>query len=334
MASNQIPRNGKCPCGSGRKYKLCCMDKDFEWVESDDGTVSRHIPVSDELRGILQQQADYQIAKHGKLQDRVFHDAPPLEHLEHWTVEAMRKGGIDPALIYAYEKTNGLILSVTNESRVSGKDVADWEAAIDEYEAKTGVKASRRRLNDDDLQAIMKNGPKERNPREMITRLAFRPPFEREEWQSWDMPTMFKQANVKEHHDRCINAAIESGRIGMYIDVFTLMALSEDLPRESEEDYRNALKVAEHRIYSAEEMNNALATVLESGGPEGVLPNSAAAFEFLYLVSDFVRAYAKESGFEAEVDDGCMKVQSLGMLAFIAAINTEFGLQEDPWKGE
>jgi hypothetical protein len=35
----------------------------------------------------------------------VFFDMPPLEHVKHEIVEGMKKAGLDPAIIYAYEKT-------------------------------------------------------------------------------------------------------------------------------------------------------------------------------------------------------------------------------------
>jgi hypothetical protein len=39
-------------------------------------------------------------------------------------------------------------------------DVAEWDAAIDAYDSETGTKATRRRLTDDDLVAVLANGPK------------------------------------------------------------------------------------------------------------------------------------------------------------------------------
>jgi len=27
IRSNKIPRNSSCPCGSGKKYKRCCINK-------------------------------------------------------------------------------------------------------------------------------------------------------------------------------------------------------------------------------------------------------------------------------------------------------------------
>ena len=36
-------RNDPCPCGSGKKYKKCCLDKDFEKTGSDDSLMKKLI---------------------------------------------------------------------------------------------------------------------------------------------------------------------------------------------------------------------------------------------------------------------------------------------------
>jgi hypothetical protein len=71
----------------------------------------------------------------------------------------MKKAGVEPALIYAFEKT-GLMVNSQNEQQMPDTDVAEWDAAIGEYEHETGTKAVRRRLNQDDLAAILAHGPK------------------------------------------------------------------------------------------------------------------------------------------------------------------------------
>ena len=37
-------RNDPCPCGSGKKYKKCCIDKDFEKTRSDNSLREKLIP--------------------------------------------------------------------------------------------------------------------------------------------------------------------------------------------------------------------------------------------------------------------------------------------------
>ena len=51
----KIPRNSPCPCDSGKKYKRCCWNKNFDWVESDDGTLGRSVPIPPELVEILKE---------------------------------------------------------------------------------------------------------------------------------------------------------------------------------------------------------------------------------------------------------------------------------------
>ncbi len=159
--ARKLSRNAPCPCGSGKKYKQCCYRKDFDFVEADDSTIGRQVKLSEELREVVKGLFESFKERHGREPgptDRLFDGAPPLEHIEHYTVEAMKKAEVEPALIYAYEQTS-LLLNEKNERLVTNADVAQWEAAIDAYEQKTGSKATRRRLNDDDFQGILDNSP-------------------------------------------------------------------------------------------------------------------------------------------------------------------------------
>src|SRR4051794_39430156 len=108
MARRRISRNAPCPCGSGKKYKHCCHGKDFEWQEDDEGTIYKSVPMSDDVRGVLDQQRQKFVEKFGREpgpDDPIFFNAPPVEQVEFQTIQAMKKAGIDPAFIYAYEKT-------------------------------------------------------------------------------------------------------------------------------------------------------------------------------------------------------------------------------------
>ncbi len=130
-------------------------------MESDDGTIGREIEMSEDLQDATRELMELFELRHGRKPgptDKLFDGAPPLEHIEHYTVEAMKKAGIDPALIYAYEQTS-LMLNERNERLVPESDVAEWEAAIDEYEGKTAKKATQRRITDDDFQRILEHGP-------------------------------------------------------------------------------------------------------------------------------------------------------------------------------
>jgi len=136
MPGKEYSRNGPCPCGSGKKYKHCCRKKGLEYVADDDGNVSKSIPISPEMGEIFREQREKFIAKFGRepgLNDPIFFDMPPAEHIEHRTVEAMKKVGIDPAIIYAYEQT-GRLVTEENQHLISDVDLDEWNAAIEEYE--------------------------------------------------------------------------------------------------------------------------------------------------------------------------------------------------------
>ena len=49
-------------------------------------------------------------------------------------VQAMKQAGLNPAIVYAFEKT-GLLVTEENQDMLSDSDLAEWEAAIREYEA-------------------------------------------------------------------------------------------------------------------------------------------------------------------------------------------------------
>jgi hypothetical protein len=135
MPPRKISRNAACPCESGKKYKQCCWDKGFDWMEDEDGSILKSVPMSDEMVGIVEEQRRRFIDQHGRApgpDDHVFFDMPPFEHVEHAMVEAMKQAGIDPAIAYAFEKT-GLLVTEANQSLISDADMAEWRAAIDEY---------------------------------------------------------------------------------------------------------------------------------------------------------------------------------------------------------
>ncbi|MDA1055708.1 MAG: hypothetical protein O3C40_35380 [Planctomycetota bacterium] len=62
---------------------------------------------------------------------------PHFEHAEHQMIELMEKVGIDPAIIYATEKT-GRLVTEENEDFLTDMELDEWSAAIEEYEAELG----------------------------------------------------------------------------------------------------------------------------------------------------------------------------------------------------
>jgi hypothetical protein len=50
-------------------------------------------------------------------------------------VEDMKAAGLDPAFIYAFERT-GLLVTEQNQHLIPDNDLAEWDAAVGEYERK------------------------------------------------------------------------------------------------------------------------------------------------------------------------------------------------------
>src|SRR5262245_29828335 len=91
-----------------------------------------------EVREALGQLRRAFIARHGREPepgDPLFPDMPHPEHLEAMMVEDMKAAGLDPALIYAFEKT-GLLVTEQNQHLIPENDLAGWDAAIEEYQRK------------------------------------------------------------------------------------------------------------------------------------------------------------------------------------------------------
>jgi hypothetical protein len=47
----------------------------------------------------------------------------------------MKAAGLDPAFVYAFEKT-GLLVTEQHQHLIPDEDLAEWGAAVEEYEAK------------------------------------------------------------------------------------------------------------------------------------------------------------------------------------------------------
>ena len=140
MSRKRISRNAPCPCGSGKKYKYCCYHKGFAWQEDDEGNVYKSVPMSSDVSEILDEQRQKFLDKYGREpgpNDPVFFDVPPQEHVEHEMVQAMKAAGFNQAFIYAFEKT-GLLVTEQNQHMLSDQDLAEWQDAIEEYQAKHG----------------------------------------------------------------------------------------------------------------------------------------------------------------------------------------------------
>jgi hypothetical protein len=138
VARQKLTRNAPCPCGSGRKYKHCCWGKGFDWVRDEEGHLLRQIPLSAEARALLEaqrQQFRQHFGRDPGPDDQIFVDAPPQEQAEHQIVEALKRAGVHPALIYAFEQT-GLLVTEDNEHLIPEEDLRAWSEAVARYHAR------------------------------------------------------------------------------------------------------------------------------------------------------------------------------------------------------
>jgi hypothetical protein len=66
MTRKKVFRHAPCPCGSDKKHNPCCYGKQFDWTEDEEGSVSREIPVSDELMDVLAMLRQEFVSRHGR----------------------------------------------------------------------------------------------------------------------------------------------------------------------------------------------------------------------------------------------------------------------------
>jgi hypothetical protein len=131
----KLSPNAQCPCGSGKKYKKCCIRKKFSWIENENGDIAKSIPMTLELREMLEEQFKRLREKFDRdpcPDDPVFFDQEPLEHAEFHAVQDLRRAGLAPEAVYAFEKT-GLLVTEMNQDYIPEKDPDDWDAAVEEY---------------------------------------------------------------------------------------------------------------------------------------------------------------------------------------------------------
>lgn len=131
-------RNQLCPCGSGRKYKTCCLGKPLNFEPTSTGGYSVGVPLSQVALEVLD-RGRQEFITHFEREpcngDPIFlakYLASP-EDLEIEGAELLGKSGASPALVYAYKKT-GYILTEENSKIATGAAIQEWEDAIREFE--------------------------------------------------------------------------------------------------------------------------------------------------------------------------------------------------------
>jgi len=143
MRKRKLSRNAQCPCESGKKYKDCCITKRFQWLVDENSIFYRSMKMHPKVAAALRQQERRFVETFGRKprkDDPVFFDMPSATEVEERMVDVMAKAGIRPELIYAYIKTRGLIVTAENRDLIPDKDLAEWQAAIDEFRAAENIR--------------------------------------------------------------------------------------------------------------------------------------------------------------------------------------------------
>ena len=127
--SMNISRNDLCPCGSGNKYKKCCLPKSIK----EDGL----IPITSEIQEIL----DKENSRFKAIMGRDIAGDDPLMPLalriseseyKRNISEMLSEIGVDERVIYAFNKLGYCL--VEGEEMYSKDQIQEWNKAIKEYE--------------------------------------------------------------------------------------------------------------------------------------------------------------------------------------------------------
>ncbi|MFT3685013.1 MAG: hypothetical protein QM783_08830 [Phycisphaerales bacterium] len=154
-------------------------------------------------------------------------------------------------------------------------------------------------------------------------------PFTREEWGGIRMTDLPDHAKFMEFHSACVDDIHKSGRVSGYVKMFTMVTHIGRFPEFDKRSYGRFLKEAEGQPLTATRLERALDVVLAVSGPEEALPSAVSAFEFATIVSDFA-GYVVEQQFKGHkrLEELVEHIGAFAMMAFIVAVNVEFGLAD------
>lgn len=123
---HKVGRNAPCPCGSGIKYKKCCLRAPVDPLTG--------LVLHDEPR---EYNPPKSLSEAPAVADTEFIPVTDPQFGDDAAVAAMRNAGTKPAVIYAFQKTGRFISPSSREAYDAGT-LAEWDAAIKEYEEQHG----------------------------------------------------------------------------------------------------------------------------------------------------------------------------------------------------
>lgn len=164
-----------------------------------------------------------------------------------------------------------------------------------------------------------------------VERLPFPPPVAKEGWEGKRLTELVNDEVFLDYHNRCFHEIIASGRVDTYVDILSMIAHIGRLPEFDEPSYGKFRQEARSQHFSPSQLTRALDLILNTSGPGDLLPNAAAAWEFLAFVGDFTSHYGEHIGASDELKDAISRVNSMSIMAFLVAVNAELGVRKDFW---
>lgn len=134
----KLGRNEQCPCESGKKYKNCCFDKDYEFFENEQGEIVKRVKLDEPIvQDILtKQDARFKdiFGREKSGNDPIFPDILLLseEDYKERVSEMLAMNNISPQIIYAFNKLGYCIVDGL-QGKYTDKELSDWKSAINEY---------------------------------------------------------------------------------------------------------------------------------------------------------------------------------------------------------
>jgi hypothetical protein len=140
MKSNKespLPKTAICPCGSGRRYGVCCRKKNIEYLISNKGEVFRRVPLSSELVDMLKKHQQEFVRTFGRKtgkHDLIFFDQfiSGFDETDEVLEKISKQVGVRDQVIFATRRT-GFMVGEHSKKIMSDVDYQEWEDAIDEY---------------------------------------------------------------------------------------------------------------------------------------------------------------------------------------------------------
>jgi hypothetical protein len=128
----EISRNQLCPCGSGKKYKRCCMGK-----EKEDEIV--RIPITPEMRVPIdfhRKEFEKIMGRPAEGDDPVFWSLmgrDPQEVVDEEADKYLRHGLIDEKIAYGFKKLLYMVLP-DKRNKFDQEQLAAWDSVVKEYD--------------------------------------------------------------------------------------------------------------------------------------------------------------------------------------------------------